>query len=177
VVWNEAAVFCIQSSLTSPLTSSCLSPTPTTSTLLRDGVIAGTAARERLSSAMTLQGHQDLSSNKIWLMLPSPKTGASPPIRAIAASPPNACQLQEGKRNIPSIWQNITREQGGYWVFCSREYHVHVFFLLFKEAISHTPNVIIRDLYLECRQVEVDLGLPPEDPVDKRNHDARDGSI
>jgi hypothetical protein len=108
VVWKEAAVFCIQSSLTSPLTSSCLSPTPTTSTLLRDGVIAGTAARGRLSSAMTLQGHQDLSSNEIWLMLPSPKTGASPPIRAMAASPPNACHLQDGKRSVPFIYGKMS---------------------------------------------------------------------
>jgi hypothetical protein len=62
-------------------------------------------------------------------------------------------------------------------MFASISCTVHVFFLLLNEAISHTPNVIIRDLYLECRRVEVDLGLPPEDPVDKRNHDARDGSI
>ena len=144
-----------------PLTSSRLSPTTaaTTSTLLRDGVICGDGCRRRNMTPKNRINTPGTSHPMAVSAIAASTRRESEPVhvRDLAATPPNACQLQERILGcLLFIWQNITREQ-------STRVHVYedCMHLCFPSCPTIPPlvttNMITRQLYLESK---VDLGPP-----------------
>ena len=77
-------------------------------------------------------------------------------VRDLAATPPNACQqLQERITWMSSFPMAKYHTRAQYWCTFQLGCYVHAIFLLSDTTTSQTSNVIIRELYLESRQVDL----------------------